>query len=336
MTGPSELSFEVIEKGALKEDLRIRDSDVSVAGGAVRHAIDRSGRRHLLIPLTEGQAAAEDHGSCGVSLSGRDLIDADRTERYLDVACEAADLRDLFAVFCDDLLNRLATEAAPPAAVSSSELGRWRALFNPVRGALLGSEALAGLLAELHVLEQLARRVPSQAVRLWTGPAKGRVDFTGARAGIEVKATTGRDRAIVAIHGLRQLDETDLDDLYLYVEQLEPARIGGDSVPDAVARLLSAGVDRPALLTSLADVGYQDADASSYRLVRFEVRSSRTFMVTAPGFPRLVPAALADPGLADRLFRVSYAIDVTEAVALPGHLATIQPALEHLLRRSEC
>jgi hypothetical protein len=336
MTGPSERSFEVIEKGAVKQDLRIRDSDVSVAGGAVRHAIDRSGRRHLLVPLTDDQSAAEDHGSCGVSLSGRELVDSDHSERYLDVACETADLRDLFAVFCDEILDRLATEAAPPAAVSSAELGRWRALFNPVRGALLGPEALAGLLAELHVLEQLACRVPGQAVSLWTGPDKARADFTGACAGIEVKATTGRDRTTVAIHGLRQLDEAGLDDLYLYVEQLEPARVGGDSVPDAVARLLSAGVDRSALLTSLADVGYQEVDASSYRLIRFEVQSRRTFMVTAPGFPRLVPAALADPGLADRLFRVSYAIDVTDAAALPGHMATIEPALEHLLRRTEC
>jgi hypothetical protein len=336
MSGPSELSFEVIERGAVKQDLRIRDSDVSVAGGAVRHAIDRSGRRHLLIPLTDDQAAAEDHGSCGVSLSGRELVDANRSERYLDVACEAADLRDLFAVFCDDLLHRLATEAAHPAAVSSAELGRWRALFNPVRGALLGSDALAGLLAELHLLEQLACRAPGQAVRLWTGPDKARVDFTGASAGIEVKATTGRDRVTAAIHGLRQLDEAGLDDLYLYVEQLEPTRIGGDSVPDAIARLLSAGVDGPALLTSLADVGYQQSDSRSYRLVRFEVRSCRTFMVTAPGFPRLVPAALTDPGLADRLFRVSYTIDVTDAEALPGHLATIEPAIERLLRGTAC
>ena len=142
MTGPSENAFGLIEDGPVEQDLRIRDSDVAVAGGSVRHAVDRLGRRHLLVPLADGQAATEDRNSYGVSLSGRELLDRDRNERYLDVACEMVELRDLFAVFCDDLLERLSVESAPPAAVCSSVLERWRELFNPRRGALLGSEAL--------------------------------------------------------------------------------------------------------------------------------------------------------------------------------------------------
>ena len=35
MTGPSEQAYTVIENGPLEQELRIRDSDVSVAGGAV-------------------------------------------------------------------------------------------------------------------------------------------------------------------------------------------------------------------------------------------------------------------------------------------------------------
>jgi hypothetical protein len=331
MIGPSEDAFALIENGPVEQELRIRDSDVTVAGGCVRHAVDRLGRRHLLIPLEEGQKATEDRNSYGVSLSGRELLDRNRRERYLDVACEMAELRDLFAVFCDDLLERLSVEAAPPAVVCSSVLERWRELFNPKRGALLGSDALVGLLAELRVLEQVAARSPAHAVHLWTGPDKARADFTGERAAVEVKATTGRDRVTVAIHGLRQLDQVQLEDLYLHVEQFETVPVGGDSVPEAVSRLLSAGVGRAELMKGLATIGYLDRDADAYRRVRFNVLSSRTFRVTAPGFPRLVPAALADPGLADKIFRVTYAIDVTDTAAVPGHLATIEPALDHLL-----
>jgi hypothetical protein len=332
VTGLSEPAFGLIENGPVEHDLRIRDSDVTVTAGPVRHAVDRFGHRHLLIPLADGQEAVEDRDSCGVSLSGRGLVDRDRYERYQDVACEMVELRDLFAVFCDDLLERLSVEDAPPAAVCSSVLERWRELFNPRRGALLGSEVLAGLLAELHVLEQIAARSPSRAVGAWTGPDKARADFTGSSAAIEVKAATGRDKVTVVIHGLHQLDEVPLEAVYLYVEQFETVPAGGDSAPEAVSRLLSAGVDRSGLMKGLAAVGYLDRDADAYRRIRFSVLSSRAFRVTAPGFPRLVPSALADPGLAERIFRVTYTIDVTAAAAVPGHLATIEPALDHLLR----
>ena len=87
-------------------------------------------------------------------------------------------------------------------------------------------------------------------------------------------------------------------------------------------------------MRGLAAAGYLDSDVPAYRHIRFSRLSSRTFRVTAPGFPRLVPAALADPGLAERVFRVTYTIDVTDSAAIPGHLDTIHPALDHLLTGS--
>lgn len=336
MTGQSETAFEVIENGVITQDLRIRDSDVTVTGGSVRHAIDRLGRRHLLVPLPENEPTAEDRGSCGVSLTGRELLDTGQRERYQDVVCETAELHDLFAVFCDDLLSKLGTGIDQPAVICSNALERWRALFIPRRGTLLGPDALAGLLAELHVLELIAARNPAAAVALWTGPDQARSDFTSIGAAIEVKATTGRERVVVTIHGLRQLEDARPADLYLYVERLEAVRNGGDSVPDAAARLLAAGVDRVGLLTGLGAVGYQDIDSAAYQLIRFNVSSHRTFRVAQRGFPRLVPASLRDPDLADKIFRVSYLIDLTDAAKVPGHLATIAPALDHLLGGSAC
>src|SRR5262249_48865292 len=160
---------------------------------------------------------------------------------------------------------------APPAAVCSSVLERWRELFNPRRGALLGSDVLVGLLAELHVLEQIAARSPSRAVGTWTRPDKARADFPGSSAAIEVQAATGRRRVTVVIHGLYQLDEAPLEAVYLYVEQFETVPTGGDSVPEAVSRLLSVGVDRSGLMKGLAAVGYLDRDADAYRRIRFSV-----------------------------------------------------------------
>jgi hypothetical protein len=335
MSEASESAFTLIEDGPAPLEFRLRDSDVTVAGGYVRHAIDSQSRRHLLVPLAADQPSIEDHGSSGVSLSGKDLEDNKGRARYIDVACEQAELRDLFSIFCDDLLDRLPGEPAAPAAVCASELDRWRELFNPKHSRLLGEESLVGLLAELHVLEQIANRAHGAVIRLWTGPDKARADFAGNQAALEVKATTNRERATVTIHGLQQLDQASLDDVYLYVEQFERVPSGGDSVPDAVGRLVSMGVARADLLRGLSALGYSEVDRDAYRLFRFELIAARTFRASDPGFPRLITASLADPSLAQRIHQVRYAIDVSDAGAIPGHLPSIDPALDHLLRGSQ-
>ena len=51
MNEASENAFTLIEDGPAPRGLRMRDSDISVAGGPVSHAVDALGRRHLLIPL---------------------------------------------------------------------------------------------------------------------------------------------------------------------------------------------------------------------------------------------------------------------------------------------
>jgi len=332
MNEASENAFTLIEDGPAPRGLRMRDSDISVAGGFASHAVDALGRRHLLIPLAAEQQSIADHRSHGVSLNPRNLEDDRGRGRYIDVACEEADLRDLFAIFCDDLLDRLESDSAEPAAVCVAVLDRWRDLFSPKGGRLLGEQTLVGLLAELHVLERIAERALGAALHLWTGPDKARADFTGVIAAIEVKATTNRERATVAVHGIQQLDQASLEDVYLHVEQFERVPSGGDSVPDAVRRLLEVGLSRSGLLRNLMSVGYLEADREAYELVQFKLTAARTFRASAPGFPRLVPSALSDPALALRVHDVRYSIDVSDGEGIPGFLPSIEPALDHLLR----
>ena len=170
---------------------------------------------------------------------------------------------------------------------------------------------------------------------LWTGPDKARADFTGSLAAIEVKATTNRERATVAIHGIQQLDPASLEDVYLHVEQFERVPSGGDSVPDAVRRLREAGLSRSGLVRSLMSAGYLEADREAYELVRFKLTAARTFRASAPGFPRLVPSVLANPSLALRIHDVRYSIDVSDSEGIPGFLPSIEPALDHLLREGQ-
>jgi hypothetical protein len=147
-----------------------------------------------------------------------------------------------------------------------------------------------------------------------------------------VKATTNRERATVAIHGIQQLDQGSLEDVYLYVEQFDRVPTGGDTVPDVVRRLLAAGLNRAELLGRLAVVGYLEGDREAYALFRFDLTRARTFRASASGFPRLVPSSLTDPTLAQRIHEVRYSIDVSDAESIAGNLLSIEPALDHLMR----
>lgn len=330
MTENSEQIFRLLETGTVGSDLRSRMTDAELPGGRVAQAVDRAGGRHILIPLAPGQSAFEDRRSRGVIVTERILLDGEQEIRYLDLSCRLGELREVFAVFCDDLVRRLIPAGVDTVTETRAVLERWRELLRADPGPVLGVERLAGILAELHFMEHVAAVDPAAAAILWTGPDKAMVDFTGTRARVEVKATTTRDRIPVQIHGLGQLDDTGVEDVYLYAEHLESVPVGGDSVPDVVDRLTSAGVDPHRILNGLAVLGYRPADAPAYRLTRFVTLTTRTVRTGAPGFPRLIPSALADPGLANRISHVRYTIDLTDP-AQPGHLGGPERAVSHLL-----
>ena len=264
--GSSEDAFSVLEgETARRGGVVVRDTDVRVEGGIVAHAIDSNGRRHLLIPVASDYPAYEDLTSRGVSLRTHNLLDTGLETRYVDVACEVPSLRDLFSSLCDDMLGEILSEPDRPGPACVSVLERWRDLLAPVRGALMGRDAIAGLLAELHYFERLARHDPVRALQIWAGPDKSRHDFMGSTCSVEIKATTARTAWLVDIHGLTQLEPPPGGALYLRIERLESQQTGGDSVPDAIERLRVAGVPTPQLLRRVEEYGYAPADAETYR-----------------------------------------------------------------------
>lgn len=303
-----------------RDNLRIRESELTLAGGSVAHAIDFDGRHLLLVPLSNEQQGVEDEQSRGVSLHTRPLLDVDQQRRYLAVRCEIPALVATFASLCDDLLTALAAEPDNPAATSLGIVDKWRDLLGPSSTRLMSESQLLGLLCELQFLEQLIQLAPPEAaLAAWTGPGSERQDFMSAAVAVEVKGTSLRDRIAVEIHGLRQLEEPPGGRLFLWVQHVERSNDDGDSVPDAIERLASAGVSRHAVLSLLTPVGYQPADEDAYRSVRFQLLDRRAYKVDE-AFPRLVPSNLVDPDDADRLLSVHYTLDLTDRNAEPRPL----------------
>src|SRR5207248_2202278 len=104
---------------------------------------------------------------------------------------------------------------------------------------------------------------------------------------------------------------TDGADLFLYAEQVERVPIDGDSVPEAVERLVGAGVSRHSLLGLLAGIGCVAEDMDTYRTIRFALLDFRAHEIV-DGFPRLVRSELVRPDMADRITNVQYAIDLSD------------------------
>jgi hypothetical protein len=300
------------------DSLKIRDTDVQTAEGAIAHAVDHDGRRLLLIPVADGTTLAEDAGSRGVTLTVRELVDGGRTRRYVSFRCEIPTLHQPFGLLCDEVVESIRRDASDPGRTSLTVLARWRNLLGPRRSELLGEGALLGLLVELRFLERLTADDPT-ALRWWTGPQGARYDFTGERCAAEVKGTSGRERFAVEIHGIGQLEPPEGGDLYLWAEQMERVPSGGDSVPDVIDRLVARNVDEHRLLTLLGGIGYTSADSASYSAIRFAPMATRAFLI-GEGFPRLIRDSLADTGLADRITAVRYTVDLSDGHAISGSL----------------
>jgi hypothetical protein len=325
---PSDVAFALLEEER-PDELVARDTEILLSGGAVQHARDAAGRLHLLVPLGEDDPATEDTASRGVTMHTHELVDREVTHRYVDVLCEIPSLRDLFAVICDEMLVAIAANVDKPGLACKAVLERWRDLIGEPSNRLLSSQALSGLLAEIHVLETLATASPDRALRVWTGPAKGRADFTGPGVALETKATTVRERLTVEIHGLSQLDPPEKSELFLSVERMERVPVDGDSVPDAVARLHTLGMDAHGFMRALGDVGYRASDAEAYSKVRFRTLELHYYAVSG-SFPRVTTQSFKDRAVLERITQLRYVLDLTATPPAPLSAAEVRRIMSTL------
>lgn len=291
------------------DGLMVRESQVQVAAGPVLHAIDPAGRRHLLIPLDEHANDVKDDASRGVVVLTRTLIRGDEEKRFIDVRCEDVRLNDLFSTVCDEIIEHCRTAPDSPGLVVVTVLDRWRDLLGPSKRTLLSEQQIKGLLAELHVLEHLAARAAGEALTLWTGADQARHDFTGAMAACEVKASSLVDRVQIHVNGLTQLQAPPGASLLLVVERFERVPVGGDSIPQVVARLRALGIPEKALFKKLLASGVHPTDFPVYSELRFTLLERRLYLV-ADDFPRITSAMLMDTPAHDRVSAVEYVVDL--------------------------
>lgn len=298
----------MVQETSAHGKFRVRDSGVACDQGAVLHAVDSQGRASLLVPLASLKDGQLDWHSKALSLQFKELDVDGLLTPFLLLQCLDPKLRSQFGLLSDDVLEGIEQNPSAGLQVATSTVDRWRRLFEYGPGGLLGPSQLAGIFAELLVLERLVDRRGPTALVAWQGPSGNRHDYVFDGLSLEVKATTNHNNMIVTIHGGKQLLAPDGSSLYLQAFQLE-RNPTGLSVPDKVHNLIEQGVSRFDLLALLDGTGYRDSDSDAYSNVRFMSLQDKTFLVDSK-FPRITPETIHPTDMIEKIANISYSVDL--------------------------
>lgn len=217
----------------------------------------------------------------------------------------------LFFTLVADLVYQVSSALSRPAAVMVERLRSWQRMLASGRSPGLSPREQLGLYGELLVMQEMVRPAwHSQAVTSWLGPLGAPQDFLNAQAALEVKTVVShQDGDLCRVSSEQQLDDTDLQHLYLVHQRLEASTTTGVTLPamvDIVRSEPAYASERPVLEGRLMRAGWLDIHREQYEATRYSFRSRRTYRVDS-GFPRLTPASLP-PGVAS----VSYSVELEQ------------------------
>jgi hypothetical protein len=304
----------VLETEPPTSGIEVSGTGFQLSAGEVLAGVDADLHRQLLIPLLPGEAAVADTRGRAVHVV-RATVDG---KHFLSLVCRSAELHPVFTQFARELLSSL-VGAASPARAAVATLERWRTLFSDAaRGALLGEQALVGLLGELLTLERLLERGAGSHLEYWTGPDGHQHDFRSRSRALEVKSTLAREGRIIGISSVDQLEAPPNARLWMTHHRfdVDPA---GHSLEDAATRVLRAGARRAELAACLQKVGVNLDHLEPYAGRRYRTVESRTYAVPGAAFPRLTRSSFVGAAVPPGVLRISYSIDLTNEP--PGPLA---------------
>ena len=288
-------------------------------------AVDADGKRHLLIPLSEGEEELNDTKSRGVRVESKKLQvrgkgPGEGLSKYIDILCQDNAGFGAFDVIGRELADALATPGQKSDKVRNA-LARWRRFWGQVPAALLTREEIIGLFAELRFLSMWLMPFvsPKEAMARWRGPDGARHDFEWKGRSVEVKGTTSHRGRIHLIHGVEQLERPERGDLLFFSVLLREEGGASYTLPKIIAECRAGfAVDEESLEkfeSALGRLGYSPAHDEEYLKLRFRVADEALYGVK-DSFPRITAATFRE-GVPAGVEAVKYEIN------LAGHDALI-------------
>ncbi len=289
--------------------------------------------RMLLMLVSEGSLVGVDELLPSKGVEAR-LVRPGEDGRDAAIELVLTDPRygDIFGALVEDMARAVAAENDEAAAVAVfvGRLRRWQRFLEESELGGLPSERQRGLYAELWLLRKhlLAALGDSAAVAGWTGPSHASHDYQLGSCAIEVKATAAKQHQVLRIVSERQLDDTGVDELFLYHLSLDVHLDTTETLPALVADLrehLRPTPAAPMFEDKLIDAAYLDVHEQLYAQVGYAIREENFFRV-GEGFPRIVEHDLP-PGVGDVRYSVAVAECKHYAVSLELVKDTIRKQL---------
>lgn len=236
--------------------------------------------------------------------------------------------RDVFAVMCENMVQSVLSLRSEKQVVRTiiNQLEKWQALFERLKGEGLTPSEQQGLYGELHFLQKLiAKQDAVSALNSWVGTDREVRDFQYNNWAVEIKTTAGNNHQKVSISSERQLDETLLENLFLFHLSVEAAKKNGESLNAKVNAIRETLQDNVSTLNvfnnKLLEVGYFEKHTHLYEEKCYQIRDENYYKIDGD-FPRIKEKEIRD-GVGDVKYSIILAQCNEYLVAESGVFNTI-------------
>ena len=248
----------------------------------------------------------------GFEISSLKFTDEKPDKIMVSLSLNDSAYSEIFSALCEDLFLTGSKEPDHKNMVQylKERLLQWKQFLDVNGNQGLSPEAQRGLYGELRFLRDvLFQHLDiTRAISCWQGPSRKNQDFQVSGTGIEVKTSIAKQHQKIHVANELQLDDNDLDSLYLYFLSLKETYGNGETLPGIIDNIrkiieLKNGPSYE-FEAQLFTAGYLDRHRTKYNRTGYHDREIRIFLVDKK-FPRIIETDLK-PGVGD----VHYTIDL--------------------------
>ena len=237
-------------------------------------------------------------------------------------------VNDIFASICANIVSSILEVESEREGVRLvlAQLRKWKDLFSKRRSQKLSTQEQQGLYGELFFLKKLLHLIDkAKATTSWIGPEMSPKDFQSDMWAVEVKTTSATSHSGISINGELQLDESNIEHLFLYNLIVEVLEKDGQTLPEIIVaiRELLAGdnIAEEIFESKLLLSGYYDLDEEFYKERHYHIRKEQYFQVKDE-FPRIKKDELR-MGVSDVKYSISLDISSDNMVIEKNVINTI-------------
>ena len=205
------------------------------------------------------------------------------------------DFEDIFNSLINDLYLNLsrADDNLDAIRIFVSTVDKWNTFFKKFGVKVLSEQRQRGIYGELYFLKShvLTHCSGRDALVSWGGHSGKHQDFSFKNGNVEVKSTIRKQHKKVAISSEKQLDNTGMNNLFLYCITLNLDDNSGQTLPEIVNDLrdqLSLTPNADLIFNEyLQRTGYLDEHADYYNKNKYIFKKEYMFKVDDE-FPKIV------------------------------------------------